>query len=511
MFKRLSRILKISVFCTSVLVILISLIYDLLLTKINSPLELRENAIIITTSLLVKNINPYSLAQMPIYTNVYGIFYNLLVYPFAKIFGVNFFIHRIISAIFIFLSSFVVYKVLLKNRVEKTLALTGFTILYSQIISQGYDVLSRPDSLGLFLFLLSIFVPRWRKYSYSSLFLGMFLGSLAFLTKPYFILGIPILIFYLFLFVSKSKAIIFSAISFAYLAILFIIINKYFETYFINTVFINFEIAGNDYGHLIKQIKEYFIWNIGFVIPLLLMAVSTLKNHLKRLLPVKLNIPSIQKPLFNKKVDIVTFTIIISSLVIYFKLGRHTGNYMTYFFHLISPFLIVFVLTAISKFKSLSKILIYLSLLGTLFFWEYQVTFKISSTNENANYWQEWEKTLSGYNNVYNSPLIAHILFQENKPIYDTGQSEYFTDGLILNQMFNLVKRADLRQTDFENSVRDQVKLKKFDLVTVTKSDYKYFSRELLGSNYSLVNIVTVTLFNDNWPIEIWKPKLTKN
>ena len=41
-----------------------------------------------------KDINPYGLAQQPaLYANVYGLLYNLAIYPFARCFGSSFLVH----------------------------------------------------------------------------------------------------------------------------------------------------------------------------------------------------------------------------------------------------------------------------------------------------------------------------------------------------------------------------------------------------------------------------------
>jgi hypothetical protein len=45
------------------------------------PNEYRESATLLTTDLLLKGGNPYALENQPEYTNVYGIFYHIIVLP----------------------------------------------------------------------------------------------------------------------------------------------------------------------------------------------------------------------------------------------------------------------------------------------------------------------------------------------------------------------------------------------------------------------------------------------
>src|ERR1035437_620686 len=68
------------------------------------PQEFREGHLMSTTKLLIDGINPYSLEVYPNYYNSYGILYNLVVFPFAYLFGCSLEIHRAVSALFIFSS-----------------------------------------------------------------------------------------------------------------------------------------------------------------------------------------------------------------------------------------------------------------------------------------------------------------------------------------------------------------------------------------------------------------------
>ena len=61
------------------------------------PLELREGAIKLSTHTLLNGVNPYALANNPIYINGFGLLYNLLVLPFAALFGNLLQLHRLIN------------------------------------------------------------------------------------------------------------------------------------------------------------------------------------------------------------------------------------------------------------------------------------------------------------------------------------------------------------------------------------------------------------------------------
>lgn len=58
---------------------------NLRLVALQSLQEFREDSTILTTQLMLRGTNPYSLAVHPAHNNNYGILYQLLVYPFARI------------------------------------------------------------------------------------------------------------------------------------------------------------------------------------------------------------------------------------------------------------------------------------------------------------------------------------------------------------------------------------------------------------------------------------------
>ena len=74
------------------------------------PLELREGAIQLSTHALLNGINPYSLINNPVYINPYGILYNLLVLPFAALFGNSLQLHRLINGLLILGQLFLMVK-----------------------------------------------------------------------------------------------------------------------------------------------------------------------------------------------------------------------------------------------------------------------------------------------------------------------------------------------------------------------------------------------------------------
>ena len=65
------------------------------------PLEYRESAVVMQTRLMLTGENPYDIAHQPLYANAYGFGYYSIVYPFARLFGPGFVVHRAVSGFFV--------------------------------------------------------------------------------------------------------------------------------------------------------------------------------------------------------------------------------------------------------------------------------------------------------------------------------------------------------------------------------------------------------------------------
>jgi len=98
------------------------------------PLESFEGAMLLTTRVLLHGENPYALANMPVAINVYGINYHLLVYPFARLWGSTFLVHRAVSAVFIWLSCILFFVILRRHKINPLYSLSAVLIWYASLL-----------------------------------------------------------------------------------------------------------------------------------------------------------------------------------------------------------------------------------------------------------------------------------------------------------------------------------------------------------------------------------------
>lgn len=305
------------------------------------PNEYREGSILLTTQALLNGKNPYALAQQPEYTNVYGILYHLVVYPFAKLFGNSFPVHRSVSAAFVLATCGLMVWIMRWMKTPWVINLGASLILYGHLLFY-ITPLARPDSMGVFLMVLSVILPFRFRYSDRSLIASIILGILAFLTKPYFILGLAFVIAYVFVFQAKGKGLRYAVYAALGFLCTMALMNAWGETYINNTFLIHVNVASKSADFLYKQLNTYAQCNLG-LLGLLLGGSAFLlwreRSHLKPQLKPQLT--GGDRPLFQWDMGLFPWCSLLSFAVFYASMGRHTGNWLVYLHQLFSPFLLL--------------------------------------------------------------------------------------------------------------------------------------------------------------------------
>ena len=143
------------------------------------PLDLYEGTMLLITGIFAEGGNPYTFEFQPHATDVYPPLYNIITAPLTALFGNNFQLHRLVSAFFIFcalgLAGFA-------TRVHSGSARAGVAAaagLYAALLFYATPV-SSTNALGVALFLASVVIPCYAKYTVPSLVVAAFFALLAF-------------------------------------------------------------------------------------------------------------------------------------------------------------------------------------------------------------------------------------------------------------------------------------------------------------------------------------------
>ncbi len=494
--------------------------YHLTVITYPYPLEYREGGIVAPTRLILQGGSPYDLQHQPEYTYIYGYLYHYLLLPWVKIFGPGLLVHRWFSAVWIGLSCLFVFGILKRQRVPLLAAVSAAVIFYLFLIfPQTTTPLAGPHSLGLIFFLGSIYGPAIAHYSAKSLLVSVLLGLIGFYTKPYFILGIPYLTAYLFLFVSKKKGVMYGLLSFVLLVGSAFFVDRWQEFYFNDTIIANQNMAGHDYVFMLNQFKEFFRLHQPIIGILLLSGVFivirglvNLKKggHPGKAVQAKPNLLKWNEPFCPLKFDLSLFCFLCSMVLVYLKLGRHPGAWLFYLFHLISPFLTLFVFLQTPRLKEGYFLII------PFIFWQFSSLIPHFPRNwqEGIDDWERVDQLIARYQDILNTPPIVPLLVRHNKKIYDSGFTHAFYSAVdrasplkkILGERSKSILR---RNAEYHRDIMAAIKEKKFDLIIITKEWPEAFSTEGITESYKPLGTVTAVMphYRQRWTLGVWVPQ----
>jgi hypothetical protein len=494
------------------------------------PSEFREGAILMTTGALLAGKNPYDLALQPEYTNVYGIFYHWIVWPWAKLFGNTLPVHRAVTGVFIALSCGLMLRLLRRLRVPLLLSCGTTLIFYAHLIFY-VTPLARPDGLGVFLLLLTVLIPFEHRFSRRSLLGALLCGILALLTKPYFMFGLVIVIAYLILCRSKTLGLAYGILSALAIGLTLVVMNAGFETYVNNTFLVHVNAVKHGADFADRQLLTYATVNLGWMALLGIAGLFQLVQMVRRqgrqaAQPWRLTdwrLTDWQAPLLPWTVDFFLFGLVASSLFFSYSLGQHRGNWLVYIHHLISPFLLI--LTAVLARdlyrRGLGLKVMVAGLIGITLLNLSSPQFLPDRPQYYVQAWQSIQNLTGRYESIFSSSSVTPLLIGQGKRIYDSGQSEYFIKGAQrqtagasgLLQQWPVDAKIVARNNEFLTGIEQDVRAQKYQLVILAHDMSNILDVDFLAQYYDYSGQLTAPtrpiplLQARNWRLDVWKPK----
>ncbi len=490
--------------------------YHFYLATFPYPETYREGASMATTTMLLHGVKPFNYQLEPQYTNIYGIVYSLIALPWVKLFGEKLVVYRVVTAFFIFASCFVVFFVLYKKKVPLLLNFWALLALYASLLfplttSPCVD----PASTGLFFMLLTIFIPFFLNYSNLSLILSIFCGVIAFYTKLYFFWGIPVMATYLFFFISKRKSLFFVYWSLICFTFSVVMMNHFFSAYFDDCFFmhVNYITKYSMKAVLERQLFQFTDLNKGMLFLILLVFFYSLWRYFMTGRPaVSLQWKDWGTPLITHPLSLEIYALICFSLVLLLLMGKQYGANLWYFFQLFSPFLVISIACFIGRFSFWPVVFSFL-LIYNLFSLTRDDDYKYFAMDGiGVLGWQEIETLVKSRNYIGNSPLIAPLLIQENREVFDDGHTESYWGGALRKGLTgNFLKKdqsIDDTHREFDMKIFDMMKNKRFNLIIIEVGyPFKTFPRTL-SNYYKYINSILVNAPQDRMPylMTIWRP-----
>lgn len=503
---------EIFLFCGVLLSILWSAYFSRIVISTPHQIELREGTALVLTDFLLRGENPFVLQSQPLTINQYGVGYNLVVLPFAALFGNTLFVHRLITLVFILLSAGLGYWAVYTLTRNPSVSLCCAAFILIVLIGRA-GIGAFPSAMGTFLFLFSLWLPFLRSFDKPSLLASVLAVVVAFYAKPYFLLSFGIIFSYLFLFVSKRRSMGYGLLFVVLFVLSFVMVSRFFPLYFIN-VFIS-----NTSNRVlsIKHLGDQLINLASFLSPVLILWFMNLGEKLFSKTPADINsqpgwidFKNWQHPFIMRSFDFPAYSFFCCLLTFVFILGPHEGSFMNYAYQLVIPpfFLLFFQQVRLEKGRKwIFVVLVLLSLL----IWTWNLQSPQMLKQGDSRQWAKIFKYLSSGDTILNSMAVTSQIVAMGKTPMDSGQTSYyyevepFSEDVFSGTSYETFLNNGIQYVDFlDGMIKDQ----KFDLVITTDGLPSFYNEGLLQDHYRIVDKINVDMpqADQSWTLIFWKP-----
>lgn len=483
------NILNITLFILSIWIISKFLIFEILLIKYPYIWEIREYVSAGTTYLLLNGKNPFGIENMPAYNNPYGMFYSLVVLPFAKIFGNSLQIHRFITAIAILLIMIILYMAVFRITKNHILSFTAPSLFILNQSVWGIFVLCRPDALSVMLMFLALYTVWRYDFSNNSLIISSILCILGFFTKITCIVALICIFAYLFINGQRKKAMMFFISTFLALLFCLAIANIFTNGLYINNVILQYkEWVHPSVSHsLLLALSFSRIYMCLIAICLLYLAISL---H-EKLIPINkakfFNLfPYLKRYLNN-------FWLVSACICFMFLLyiGTCTGGGLWYY-PIVIPMFIIIVFQIVTKFvkvENLHMACILLLIFTLLPYCIYTSPLLPSYPSDSTGNWDHIENIIANNKRVYHDLATAFLIDKYNLTMYNTGCG---------GAGYIYPTNSSIQHQHREDTINYNIKNKRFDVILLNNfggcSWGHNINPELWSENYYLNESVAVPI-----------------
>ena len=488
--------------------ILWSVYFALVTISMPYQIELREGTAQVMTEFLLDRNNPFQLENQPLAMNNYGLGYNLVVSPFAALFGNTLLVHRSVTFVFVLLSALTGFMVVYRSKREAACASACAAFIVIGLMARG-GIGAFPSAMGTFLFMMTIVLPFLRGFDRTSLLLSILFSIAAFYSKAYFVLGFGIVASYLFLFVSRKTGLFYSLLFLLLFAVSLLGVRLAFPLYLINTIIGNMSNTDISSAHLVSQLMRLLFYFFPvLVVSLFLMASEN--GLFNRSAARQFNSQAWQQLLTGAVRDYFFFSSVCALLAFIFVLGPHIGGYLNYAYQLILPVFFCWFFLKFDPHKQ-TGVLMVAAVIFNLFVWGKDTLHPQMLEQRNSKEWETLYSYVRSSSNILNSPVIASVMIESGLNPLDSGQTAYFYSVKPYPMNALLGPPYDAFRTDgfrYIKSIDNAIEKQKFDLIVTTREKSSFYHAKLIKKFYVLVDEIKVAMpqTDQQWTLLLWKP-----
>ncbi|MBL8051077.1 MAG: hypothetical protein JNM46_07635 [Anaerolineales bacterium] len=473
----------------------------------------REGQPQVLTQMLLDGENPYTFDNQPLAYNVYSISYSAAVLPFASLFGNTIHIHRLVTFVFIFLSTLLGFGVVYKSNKNFAYALICASFIMIGFMGRG-GLGSAPSAMGTFLFYSALFIPFLKSFDKISLWISLFFALWAFYTKAYFVLSFGIVFAYVFLFISKRKAFSYFISFFTLLMISAVVIRLIFPLYFINSIGGNISNTFRTFENLYEQVVDLLRYFFPLIIATFLMLKFT--SRAENPLPIKdwkikdIFNASWSAPVFTGQMNYFLFAFLTAFFVYITFLATHVGNYLTYAYEMVLPPFFFWLFTKF-EFKRWIGTITALLIIFNLTYWQ-NITLNPNMLEQrNSTEWQKLYAFIKPSLKILSTPIVTSRLIELGITPVDSGQTDYYyfmkpyPDYAWFGPPY---AEFYAHGEAYAQSINEAIKNQEYDLIITAKDVDVFYDSRLITQYYSLEKqlILYMNQTEQKWVAQIWKP-----
>lgn len=478
------------------------------------PIEYREGASQMLTQFLLRGENPYALQNQPLAMNNNGIVYNLLVLPLAMAFGNSLAVHRSVTSFLILLCTFTVFRACRRSTQDAALALACAVLVMMALSARGHLGVF-PSSTGVMFFLLGILLPVISGFDRRGLVLSAAACLMAFFTKPYFVLCFAIVVSYVFLFISRKRAVLYGLLFSGMLLAAAFLVRLVFPLYFVFTILSNASNTSPNGAHMLNQLRQLVteFWPSLVLMGLLLITTARARDP-RRADPgtpaSRRVVAPWDRPLLAWQVEYYAYATGCSLLAFMSLLGWHEGSFMTYSYQLIIPPFFLWVSRAYQPHSRLAIASAAVLLLVNMLLFAAARFPPVFLEQRNAREWRRLYGYVDASQRILNTPMVVPELLRIGAVPVNTGKNEYFwhinpyPEWALIGPSYDSIRSI---QRDYGNKVAQRAANSEFDRI-ITARKFDYFIPEDLELHYQRVDRIRLLLpqTGQSYEVTVWEP-----
>ena len=459
------------------------------------PTEYRDWGSIDLSNALYDESSPYSFSAGPPFFYIYGLVFPFLAGGLSSVLHIDvFLLTKLLVCACIILTALLIASEIFHLSGQLFPAILGFAaILWTGSATNAVFILN-PASCGLLIVLLVLAQIR-KSQSFSSILVAALGTVLAFYTKQYFVYIVAPIFLFLILNSGLKKALTYGLAFLAILATSILLISQIYPAYFYATILAQFYAVGGGWGHARSQLILFFnqYW------PLIFLLFVYLWGRARKQIS------------YNHGENLYLLVLLIAALCL-IPLGRNTGSFLSYYYQLALPALIVIGLVSLSRLRSKAASAFFITgiLIFSIFHGEV-LGYRSIYSGQALQKWAFANQIITDIKGpkLISSPILAPIM--GDSILLDNGHSECYigldTPSTSLDILFPKRHTYFNAFKTYFDDIDSQIAHKHFKLIATTKDFHPMIPQATLEANYLKLETIDLQTGGQTWITEFWVPK----